>query len=72
MTSPTARDEAPLARAVALARRAISDHPECFWTRAPGAPLDSREDIVLVIRRLRQRGSSHTWACARVVEPPVG
>jgi len=68
MTSPTARDEAPLARAVALARRAISDHPECFWTRAPGAPLDSREDIVLVIRRLRQRGSSQAWVRAHEIE----
>jgi hypothetical protein len=51
-----------------LARRAISDHPECFWTRAPGAPLESREDVLLVVRRLRQRGARRAWTRAHEIE----
>lgn len=68
MTLPTADEQTPLAHAVMLARRAISDHPECFWTRAPGAPLESREDVLLVVRRLRQRGARRAWARAHEIE----
>lgn len=64
---PTTRADT-LEYALALARAALHDHPECFWTRAPHAPLESREDVVLVARRLRQHGSSAAWRRAREIE----
>lgn len=57
-----------LDRAVALARAAIRDHPECAWTRAPHAPLSTLEDVALVVRRLRQQGSAAAWRRAREIE----
>lgn len=60
-------DPAP-ERAVALARAAIRDHPECVWTRAPHAPLSTLEDVVLVVRRLRQHGSAAAWRRALEIE----
>lgn len=57
-----------LDRAVALARAAIRDHPECVWTRAPHAPLSTHEDVALVVRRLRQHGSAAAWRRAREIE----
>ena len=55
-------------RALVLARSAIRECPECFWTRAPQAPLDTREDVALVVRRLRHHGSAAAWQRAREIE----
>jgi hypothetical protein len=54
--------------ALDLARTALRQHPECFWTRAPHAPLETRDDVALVVRRLRQHGSVAAWQCANEIE----
>jgi hypothetical protein len=66
---PTASSEGGVVeRAVALALVAIRDHPECFWTRGPQATLSTLEDVLLVVRRLRQHGSVAAWQRAREIE----
>ena len=57
-----------LDRAIARARDALHDFPACFWTRAPHAPIETREDVVLVVRRLRQQGSAQAWRAAAEIE----
>lgn len=54
--------------AVRLARQALRDFPICFWTRQPDAPLETREDVVLVVRRLRQQGAAPAWRAAARIE----
>ncbi len=68
MTQAVEPQDQALERAVALARAAIRDHPECVWSRAPDAPLATREDVALVVRRLRQHGSAAAWRRAREIE----
>ena len=57
-----------LDRAITLARGALRDFPTCFWTREPHAPLETREDVALVVRRLRQQGAAAAWRAAVEVE----
>jgi len=59
---------APSSLALALAREAFREFPACFWTRAPHAPLETRDDVALVIERLRRHGSSSAWRAARKIE----
>jgi Putative addiction module component len=54
--------------ALRRARLALSKHAECFWTRRSGAPLVDRNDIELIIRRLRENGGSAAWQTAREIE----
>jgi len=54
--------------AVRLAQHALRDFPICFWTRQPRARLETREDIVLVVRRLRQQGAAPAWRAAARIE----
>lgn len=55
-------------RAIALATRALADFPACFWTRMPQAPIDTREDVALIVRQLRQRGSVKAWQAAAEID----
>ena len=50
------------------ARRALTEHPACFWMRQPAAPLQNRADLALVIRRLRENGGAAAWQAAREIE----
>lgn len=54
--------------AVRLAQGALRDFPSCFWTRQPHARLETREDIALVVRRLRQQGAAPAWRAAAAIE----
>lgn len=54
--------------AIRLAQRALRDFPLCFWTRQPDARLETREDVVLVVRRLRQQGAAPAWKAAARIE----
>jgi hypothetical protein len=54
--------------AVRLAKIALAQHPECFWTRRAGTPVQERGDVDLIIRRLRQNGGRTAWKIAREIE----
>ena len=57
-----------LEEAVRLAQHALRDFPICFWTREPHARLETREDVLLVVRRLRQQGPAAAWRAAAEIE----
>lgn len=57
-----------IAEAVRLAQHALREFPSCFWTRNPAARLESREDVLLVVRRLRQQGAAAAWQAAARIE----
>ncbi len=44
--------------AIRRARLALARHPECFWVRRTDGPLADRDDVELVIRRLRENGGA--------------
>ncbi len=46
------------ARAEALVRNYFA---QCFWFRHPEAPVENREDALLVIQRLREQGGKKGW-----------
>jgi hypothetical protein len=50
------------------AQTALRDHPSCFWTRQPKAPLETVDDVRLIIRRLRQNGGPEAWRTARSID----
>jgi hypothetical protein len=54
--------------ALRRARLALSRHPECFWTRRSDAPVVDRNDVELVIRRLRENGGTAAWRTALQIE----
>jgi hypothetical protein len=54
--------------AVHRARRALTEHPGCFWMRQPEAPLQNRADVELIIRRLRENGDAAAWQAAWEIE----
>jgi hypothetical protein len=54
--------------AVRLAQDALRDFPICFWIRQPDARLETREDVALVVRRLRQQGAAAAWRAAAAIE----
>ncbi|MDO8677682.1 MAG: hypothetical protein Q7R30_03855 [Acidobacteriota bacterium] len=68
MEMGSATTQGSLDRALMLARDALRDFPACFWTREPHAPLETREDVALVVRRLRQQGPASAWRAAVEVE----
>ena len=68
METGSVTSQGSLDRAIALARAALRDHPICFWTREPHAPHETRDDVALVVRRLRQQGSAAAWRAAVEVE----
>jgi hypothetical protein len=54
--------------ALRLAQLALSTHPECLWMRHPDAPLETPDDVGLIVRRLRQYGSVKAWQLAGALE----
>jgi hypothetical protein len=54
--------------AVRLAQDALRDFAICFWTRQPNARLETRDDVLLVVRRLRQQGAAPAWRAAADIE----
>ena len=50
------------------ARLALSRHPECFWTRRSDAPVVDRDDVELIIRRLRENGGTAAWQTALQIQ----
>lgn len=60
VTSPEV-SESVLAKARSLAR----DFPECLWFRHPDASIDNRDDVILVIRHLREYGGHRAWIAAQ-------
>ncbi len=63
-----ARGDAPPPEALRRASLALTEHPICFWMRQPGAPLQDREDVELIIRRLRENGGPAAWHAALQIE----
>jgi hypothetical protein len=55
-------------KALRRARLTLSRHAECFWTRQPSVPVVDRNDVELVIRRLRENGRTAAWRTALRVE----
>ena len=40
----------------------VKEHfAECFWFRHPEATIDTRDDVELVIQRLREHGGKKGW-----------
>lgn len=54
--------------AVRRAGRALTEHAGCFWMRQPGAPLQNRADVELIVRRLRENGGAAAWQAASEIE----
>ena len=54
--------------AMRRARRALTEHAECFWMRQPGAPVRDCADVELIIRRLRENGRAAAWQTAWEIE----
>ena len=52
-------------KALEQARRLVKEFPECFWFRHPEATTDNRDDILLVIRHLREYGGHRAWYAAQ-------
>lgn len=52
---------------IARAEELIRAHPECFWFRHPEARITFRDDVELVVRRLRQHGDSEAWREAQAL-----
>ena len=50
---------------LAEASRLVKEFPECFWFRHPEATVDNRDDVVLVIRHLREYGGHRAWRAAQ-------
>ena len=46
----------------------LSRHAECFWTRRAGAPVADRDDVELVIGRLRENGGTAAWQTVLQIE----
>ncbi len=61
-------DVAILVEAMQQAQTALQKYPSCFWTRRLGAPLETTDDLRLVIRRLRQNGNRAAAAAALRIE----
>jgi len=56
------------AEALRRAGRALTDHAGCFWMRQPSAPLQTRADVKLIVRRLRENGGRTAWQTALEIE----
>jgi len=57
-----APDTRPLSpEVVEMARHAVKDFRECFWFRHPDADFTDREDVEIVIDRLRRHGGHVAW-----------
>jgi hypothetical protein len=54
--------------ALRRARLALSRHAECFWTRRSDAPVVNRDDVELIIRRLRENGGTAAWQTALQIQ----
>jgi len=54
--------------ALRRARLALSRHAECFWTRRSDAPVVDRDDVELIIRRLRENGGTAAWQTALQIQ----
>jgi len=63
-----AKGDAPPPEALRRATLALTEHPVCFWMRQPAAPLLDREDVELIIRRLRENGGPVAWRAASEIE----
>ena len=61
-TAVPSSDTTPLSpQLVEMAQRAVKDFHECFWFRHPDADITEREDIELIIDRLRRYGRHRAW-----------
>ena len=47
------------------ARALTKEFSKCFWFRHPEAVIDTRDDVLLVIRRLREYGGHRAWYAAQ-------
>ncbi|MCB1226195.1 MAG: hypothetical protein KDK99_10325 [Verrucomicrobiales bacterium] len=55
-------DSPPLSpEVVEMAQRAVKDFHECFWFRHPDAEIQDRDDVELIIDRLRRHGGHQAW-----------
>ncbi len=61
-------DDSSAAPPLALARDALTRFRSCFWSRCDVAPLATRSDVALVVRRLRQNGDQAAWAAAAGIQ----
>ena len=69
-TELTPEEAAPAsAAAIVLALQAIEKYNVmCFWFRSDEAIPQTRADVRLVARRLRENGNRETWFVAREIE----
>ena len=50
---------------VARAEELVREFPQCFWFWHPDARVQSREEIPLVIKNLREYGDKKAWQAAQ-------
>ena len=69
-TELTPEEAAPASEAaLALANEAIKKYNVmCFWFRSDDAIPETRADVRLIARRLRENGNRETWFFAREID----